>query len=161
MKTVFFNARKWTRRGMTLMEILVVIVVIGILMGIVGLSAKSSFRNAKITRATVEGRAIAQSLQSYYTAYGYWPSSVLDSDEQDEEGYVKLGGALLDLLRNEGAANPNAVKTVTLEVPDARIRGGFYIDPWTNAYRVAVVPKPATSTNEYILTILPFQFKKR
>jgi len=146
---------------MSLVEILVVIVVIGVLMGIVGLSSRLSFKRAKITRATVEGREIATALKSYYTVYDSWPSSVVDPEQVDEDGYVKLDGNLLQLLRNEGGINTNAVKTVFLEVSPNRIRGGAYIDPWTNAYEVAVLPKQSSSTNHYILTVVPPFFNRK
>ena len=137
---------------MTLIEILTVIVVIGVLMGIVGLSARASFKRAKKTRAEVEARSIAMSLKAYYETYGFWPINM------SEGTYVDLGGDLLKLLTGE--TTPNNIKAVFLEVPPDRIKGGYYIDPWTNAFQVKIETMKPMSTNEYVLTVIPPLFDR-
>jgi general secretion pathway protein G len=99
-------------RGMTLIEILVVLVLIGIVLGIVGGNFIGKGEKAKADAAKIEIGQISQTLDLYKLEVGRYPSS--------QEGLQALISA------PAGAANWNGPYWKKSAVPK---------DPWGNEYR--------------------------
>jgi general secretion pathway protein G len=101
-------------RGMTLIEILVVLVLIGIVLGIVGGNFIGKGEKAKADAAKIEIGQIAQTLDLYKLEVGRYPSS--------QEGLQALISA------PAGVANWNGPYWKKGTVPK---------DPWGNEYKYA------------------------
>jgi len=99
-------------RGMTLIEILVVLVLIGIVLGIVGGNFIGRGEKAKADAAKVEIGQIAQALDLYKLEVGRYPST--------QEGLQALVAA------PAGTANWNGPYWKKPTLPK---------DPWSNEYR--------------------------
>ncbi len=99
-------------RGMTLIEILVVLVLIGIVLGIVGGNFIGKGEKAKADAARIEIGQIAQTLDLYKLEVGRYPTT--------QEGLQALISA------PAGAANWNGPYWKKQTVPK---------DPWGNEYR--------------------------
>ena len=102
------------QRGMTLIEILVVLVLIGIVLGIVGGNFIGKGEKAKADAAKIEIGQIAQTLDLYKLEVGRYPSS--------QEGLQALISA------PAGVANWNGPYWKKGTVPK---------DPWGNEYKDA------------------------
>ncbi|MDD4870366.1 MAG: type II secretion system protein [Kiritimatiellae bacterium] len=61
------------RSAFTLIELLMVVVVIGILLGLMSAAIKKSVRYANEKRAKSDARTLAGACQAYRTEYGRWP----------------------------------------------------------------------------------------
>jgi type II secretion system protein G len=76
-----------TKRGFTILELLIVVAVIGILIGIVMGSAAGARRNARIQQANVEVRGLVVAIRAYKIEYGKWPvkeaGGIWDGDNAD------------------------------------------------------------------------------
>jgi general secretion pathway protein G len=70
-----FEVRRSTVRGMTLIEILVVLVLIGIVLGIVGGNFIGKGEKAKADAAKIEIGQIGQTLDPYKTEIGRYPTT--------------------------------------------------------------------------------------
>ena len=99
-------------RGMTLIEILVVLVLIGIVLGIVGGNFIGRGEKAKADAAKIEIGQIGQALDLYKLEIGRYPSS--------SEGLQALVAA------PAGASNWNGPYWKKAQIPK---------DPWGNEYR--------------------------
>jgi general secretion pathway protein G len=101
-------------RGMTLIEILVVLVLIGIVMGIVGSNFLGRGEKAKADAAKIEIGQIAQSLDLFKLEVGRYPTT--------QEGLQAL------ITAPAGVNNWNGPYWKKQQVPK---------DPWGNEYRYA------------------------
>jgi general secretion pathway protein G len=101
-------------RGMTLIEILVVLVLIGVVLGIVGGNFIGRGEKAKADAARIEIGQIGQALDLYKLETGRYPSS--------SEGLQALVSA------PAGVANWNGPYWKKAQIPK---------DPWGNEYRYA------------------------
>lgn len=101
-------------RGMTLIEILVVLVLIGIVMGIVGGNFLGQGEKAKANAAKIEIGQISQALDLFKLELGRYPST--------QEGLQAL------ITAPPGATNWNGPYWKKSTVPK---------DPWGNEYRYA------------------------
>lgn len=63
------------RRGFSLIELMVVIVILGMLAGVVTISVRSYLIRAKQNVAKVDISALVQGLDTFYTSYGRYPSN--------------------------------------------------------------------------------------
>jgi prepilin-type N-terminal cleavage/methylation domain-containing protein len=70
-----------TRRGFTLLELMLVITIIGILLTIVVTSIGGVIRSARVKRAEVLCKLVQEGLAAYYAQNDRWPGSVGDSIE--------------------------------------------------------------------------------
>ncbi|MEO1618553.1 MAG: type II secretion system major pseudopilin GspG [Planctomycetota bacterium] len=64
-----------SRRGFTLVELMVVIVIIGLLSGVVTLSVRSYLIRSKQNVAKMEISKIVQALETFYTTYDRYPTN--------------------------------------------------------------------------------------
>ena len=106
------TTRKRRQRGMTLIEILVVLVLIGVVLGIVGGNFIGKGEKAKADAAKIEIGQIGQALDLYKLETGRYPSS--------SEGLQALVAA------PAGASNWNGPYWKKTQIPK---------DPWGNEYR--------------------------
>src|SRR5512141_1426616 len=106
------GARSFLQRGMTLIEILVVLTLIGIIMGIVGGNFIGKGEKAKADAARLEIGQIAQALDLYKLEVGRYPAS--------QEGLQALVQA------PPGVSNWNGPYWKKATVPK---------DPWGNEYK--------------------------
>ena len=95
------------RRGLTLIELMVVVVILGILATTVTLSVRDQLVSGKQAAARKEIAEIQAALEIYYMEHDRYPSS--------EEGLAVL------LQKNE-------------RHPDGLLRGGDLLDPWKHPY---------------------------
>jgi general secretion pathway protein G len=107
-----FGSNRARQRGMTLIEILVVLVLIGIVLGIVGGNFIGKGEKAKADAAKIEIGQISQTLDLYKLEVGRYPSS--------QEGLQALISA------PAGVSNWNGPYWKKSAVPK---------DPWGNEYR--------------------------
>jgi general secretion pathway protein G len=101
-----------TTRGMTLIEILVVLVLIGIVMGIVGGNFLGKGEKAKADAAKIEINQIGQTLDLYKLEVGKYPST--------QDGLQAL------ITAPSGVANWNGPYWKNGTIPK---------DPWGNEYK--------------------------
>src|SRR5437588_11435483 len=91
MRTVMvwelLSSRKQQRRhrGMTLIEIMVVLVILGLIAGAIGYNVFSQLKEAQIKTATLDLKAISNGVDLYHVETGQWP----DSLQQLVPKYVK------------------------------------------------------------------------
>jgi general secretion pathway protein G len=109
-----FGSNRARQRGMTLIEILVVLVLIGIVLGIVGGNFIGKGEKAKADAAKIEIGQISQTLDLYKLEVGRYPTS--------QEGLQALISA------PAGVSNWNGPYWKKSAVPK---------DPWGNEYRYA------------------------
>jgi general secretion pathway protein G len=107
-----FGSNRARQRGMTLIEILVVLVLIGIVLGIVGGNFIGKGEKAKADAAKIEIGQISQTLDLYKLEVGRYPTS--------QEGLQALISA------PAGVSNWNGPYWKKSTVPK---------DPWGNEYR--------------------------
>ncbi len=72
-----------SRRGFTLVELMVVIVIIGLLSGIVAVNVRSYLVSSKQNVARTQMSKLCQALETFYTAYDRYPTN--------QEGLQVLG----------------------------------------------------------------------
>jgi prepilin-type N-terminal cleavage/methylation domain-containing protein len=84
-----------TRKAFTLIELIVVIAIIAVLASVIAPSAFRSIEKAKISRATVDMKAIKTAAMAFYSDTGAWPLRGIDDDSRssgkgfvtDDDGY--------------------------------------------------------------------------
>jgi len=106
------HRRAWLARGMTLIEILVVLVLIGVVLGIVGGNFIGKGEKAKADAARIEISQIAQTLDLYKLEIGRYPTT--------QEGLQAL------IAAPPGVTNWNGPYWKRSAVPK---------DPWGNEYK--------------------------
>ena len=139
--------------GITLIETLVVVAVLSILMGIMGIAARSAFEKARYSKATLETREIAMAVKAYYAAYGKWPAP----NGAPQPSWKAVNKELIDYLCPGGK---NFIETIPGNFDSA----GYFVDPWkTNAYYIVFDDTPTTvkQENQYQVVITPPMMQKR
>ena len=67
---------KAAARGMTLIEIMVVLVILGLIAGAIGYSVFGQLKEAQIKAATLDLKAISNGVDLYHVETGQWPDSI-------------------------------------------------------------------------------------
>lgn len=67
--------KRMSQKGMTLVEIMVVIAIIGLVMALVGVNVMKRFEKAKGQTAKAQIKSIEQALDQYYLDNGGYPST--------------------------------------------------------------------------------------
>ena len=68
--------RKAAARGMTLIEIMVVLVILGLIAGAIGFNVFQSLKDAQVKTATLDLKALSNSIDLYHVDTGQWPDSL-------------------------------------------------------------------------------------
>jgi general secretion pathway protein G len=69
-------AKKSKARGMTLIEIMVVLVILGLIAGAIGYNVFNSLKDAQIRTAGLDLKAISNGVDLYHVETGQWPDSL-------------------------------------------------------------------------------------
>jgi prepilin-type N-terminal cleavage/methylation domain-containing protein len=137
------------RAGFTMIELLVVMAILGTLVGTFAVSTASARENAKIVKATAEGRALENAIRLFCMT---WMDTAEDEDGGNilsdlglSDGIQDANSTLTNMLTKPNESNGN---TVYFEANDRSIRGGKLCDPWGNPYKVRVkLVNPTASSN--------------
>jgi general secretion pathway protein G len=89
------------RRGFSLVELMVVIVIIGLLSGVVTMSVRSYLIRGKQTVARMEMAKIAQAIDTFYGQFDRYPTS-----DEGLEALVEKSDAFPDGLLNKMPVDP-------------------------------------------------------
>ena len=114
------------RRGFTLVELLVVIVIGAIILGMVAGALAQARRHAMRTRAETELRELVKAWTQYWMTYGTWPSGYGGTTK--DMTYENLQ-PLIDVNSSE---NKRRIALLSLKIAP----GDSYCDPWKNVYRI-------------------------
>jgi general secretion pathway protein G len=77
--------RRRRARGMTLIEIMVVLVILGLIAGAIGYNVFNQLKEAQVRTATLDLKALSNGVDLYHVETGQWP----DSLQQLVPKYVK------------------------------------------------------------------------
>jgi len=143
------------KAGFTLVELLVVIVVIGMLLGLLTAAVLAAAERTRRIRARTEGQALATSLRGYRYEYGRWPvrtSGPATSLEFTDDNYSAVFGCMSP---DAEEMNPKRIpfinvsdfytreedgRTVSLArqlETGAGVPNGI-VDPWGRPYKVTI-----------------------
>ena len=75
--------RRRRSRGMTLIEIMVVLVILGLIAGAIGFNVFQRLKEAQIQTARLDLKAISDGVDLYHVETGNWPDSLADLDPKD------------------------------------------------------------------------------
>lgn len=132
MKKTILNVAKTQTLGFTLIELLVVVAIIGILVGILTPTLRSSLDRAKRARVQADAKSIENAIRAYFQEYSKLPvpdnhQGIADRNYLDADAR----GVLSRLTTN----NPR--KIIFLELPGGATDGTF-IDAYGTQFGVAM-----------------------
>ena len=78
-----------SEKGMTLVEIMVVIAIMGIVMAIVGVNVIRRFEKAKVDTTKAQIKVLEQALDQYYLENGEYPPSQTGLQKLVDDEYMK------------------------------------------------------------------------
>lgn len=67
---------KTAARGMTLIEIMVVLVILGLIAGSIGFAVFERLKDAQVRTAKLEAKALSDAVDLYHVEMGQWPDSL-------------------------------------------------------------------------------------
>lgn len=118
---------KSTRKGFTLVEIMVVLVIISVLMAAFTSSVAGARKRANISKATSEVKVVSQAILAYEQFGKDMPSCKdVDADENS-----------LGFLIGEGGSADSGGKIPPLLMASLR-SGGKMLDPWNTPYKISI-----------------------
>ena len=149
-----------SRAGVTLVELLVVIVIIATLAAILTPVIIRALERADIHKAKSDIASIVTAIEAYYREYGIMPTpdtnGYPDHTFAGKEGVApfvvgdpKRQNTIMDILRGLNSTN-NPRRIIFLDVPDSSMTGtdrnnaiytpadGYYLDPWGNPYFIVM-----------------------
>ena len=119
-----------TRRGFTLVELIIVVAMILVLAGAMTSSVANARRRARLSRAQTDVREITNAILAYanYTEDGTLSQQANLNDAVADD-------SKLDFILGKGPKQRNSVVPVLY---NAALTGGKILDPWGKPYRVSV-----------------------
>ncbi len=125
------------RRGFSLIELLVVIVIIGMLLGLLIPSVFKFLRSAKRNKAISDGKAIVNAAKAYKVEYVNWPIPENDIGKPDVV-YSHNNYVVLQMMHvTNQTANPKRIKFIEFDDFTTDANGAF-VDPWGRPYIIKV-----------------------
>ena len=118
---------KSTRKGFTLVEIMVVLVIISVLMAAFTSSVAGARKRANISKATSEVKVVSQAILAY-EQFGKDMPSCKDADADENS---------LGFLIGEGGSADSGGKIPPLLMASLR-SGGKMLDPWNTPYKISI-----------------------
>lgn len=112
-------------RGVTLIELMVVIAIIGILAGLLIPAVQLMRNKARVTQTQAEAKAFSTAIVNYHHEYGRWPVP------GEEEQYS--GGTFTENRDIVSALHDNPRDRIFWEDTNTVFR-----DPWGDPYRVTI-----------------------
>ena len=116
------------RHGFTLIELMLVLVVIGILIGLLSSALVKAKESARKTRAMGDVASLATMLSNYRHEYGEWPSFKTSGTEVFQDNNYRI----VEYIQNH---NPRGVQFANWS-EYIRDRAGNLCDPWGSAYKI-------------------------
>lgn len=137
------------RAGLTLLELLAVVVILTIVWAFVFPGTDAVRRSGRRREALTEAQSLATALALYRDTYGHWPLQDIEQDEALDIVYgtnitVESGATLHDqpaLIRaltpsKDQGSNPDNPRDLSfLEIDADRLTDGAYVDPWSTSER--------------------------
>ena len=118
---------KSTRKGFTLLEIMVVLVIIAVLMAAFTSSVSAARRRAAVAKATSEVKVVSQAVLAF-EQYGQDLPSCRDADADENS---------LGFLIGEGGSADSGGKIPPLLMASLR-SGRKMLDPWNTPYKISI-----------------------
>lgn len=82
------QARRYSARGFSFIEVMVVVMIIGLLAGAVAINVRSRIDKAKVNRARSDIATIVNALESYYAEHGKYPGNEEGLESLDLKGFI-------------------------------------------------------------------------
>ncbi|MDF7797859.1 prepilin-type N-terminal cleavage/methylation domain-containing protein [Pontiellaceae bacterium B1224] len=124
------------KRGFTLIEMLVVIVILGILIGLGSKGFRAAKINAKRAQARVEMSSIETAVKAYQSKYGKLPASDSYQGRSDTPDSETLSRDTIAILSAQNE-DENPAEMVFLQPQDSATDGTF-LDPWGTQYLIVL-----------------------
>ncbi len=121
--------RRLGHRGVTLIELLIVIVVIGILAGILLPALYGTKKRGKQRKAELEVRALSTAIRNYHYHFHEWPCDDLDSST--DITYRANNHIIMEMLSD---AEPPMINLSVFSTNSA----GSVLDPWGGYYGITM-----------------------
>ena len=129
------------RRGFTLLEMLVVIVILGVLITLGSRGIRSARISAKKAQAMMEMKSIETAVKAYRHKYGKLPAAVdqsFDVSLSGEKGDANSQSVISVLTVSDNMpAAMNPAEMIFLD-PQGNHAEGIFLDPWGYQYRIAL-----------------------
>lgn len=127
------------RRRFTLIEVLMVLVLIGVLMGVLLPTIGKAKERSKRLRARQEMDTLIQAIEQYQSTYAYLPVPQ-DTSGDTRLSDVEFGKLIGDLsCTTDSASTPNSRKNPRgIQMLKVLTDGGKYDDPWQKRYQIVI-----------------------
>jgi len=137
--------------GFSIIELITVVAIMVILITLASTAAHNARVRANKVRAHTEAQQLVTAFKSYRAANRTWPANF------DDGISTSLSKDNLAVLTGDVDANVY----VYIEIPPDRFEGTFLVDPWGNAYQIAILPEKTVKVENTYKILATFQNKER